>query len=950
MEKDSFIEALSRLNLLETLEIHFDDMTRCVYSVDASIVEVKPDVVFLPRTIAELEAVVRICHTFYIPMTARGAATGIAGGCLGSGVVIDLSKYLKGVKEINIAEEYAICEPGVIQDDLNAALSSFNYRLGPDTSTGNRATLGGMVGNNAAGARSLRFGRMSDALLDVELMLANGERLSFTSLSERAWQEKLKLNTQEGEIYRTLQRIRDDYADEIALKFPPIPRRVSGYALDELIKPFPLNVAKIIAGSEGTLGIATEVKVRIVPKPKKSALLLFFFDDLFEAFRAAPALLAHHPLSLELIDEKIIALGHKSPSMRGKLEWLKQVPEALLIVECDGETDESVREKIMTIEREHYSKSCFSVLSLFDEKEIANVWHLRKSGLGLLLSKRSYSRAVAFIEDLSIPPHALASFMELFLPLLAKYHKEAGIYGHVGAGCMHIRPWVDLRDANEVMLTQTMMKEVAEMVASKGGALSGEHGDGWIRSWLNPTLFGDKIMEAFCLLKDAFDPLGIMNRGKIVQAVAPWDTLRAKSEGGVEPISTFLDFSQEGGFELAADLCNGNGLCRKKEQLMCPSFQATQDEFHSTRARAQALRSIIHGRLPKEAWTGERMYDVLDLCLSCKGCKTECPSQVDMAKFKSEFLYHYQQEHGSTFRNRAFAHIGPLSRALFPFRSIFNAVSGTGWAKKAMGWIGLSPTRTLPRFAKHRFSTLYSQYAQPKELPRRLLLMNDTFTEFYHPEIGLAALKLLNALGWSVILLPWSCCGRPALSKGFLPLARRQAEALTQLIHTHLKDDIPFIGLEPSCLLTVKDDYSSLLSKNFPSISCTTLDEFLALEIPKATHLFQDTPQKIAVHGHCYQKALVRMHPTLTALRAIPSFIVEEIPSGCCGMAGSFGYEIEHDPISRKIAELTLLPTLRLLSDDTWIVASGTSCRQQILDGSNRRSLHLAEALVCALR
>ncbi len=930
-------------------EVHADAITRHVYSVDASIFEMEPLGVVLPKTQEDLQHIVEMSQQFRIPLTARGAATGITGGCLGQGLIVDLSKYFTRILSIDIEHKTVTCQPGVIQDDLNRALAPLGYRLGPDTSTGNRATLGGMLANNAAGARSLRYGKMIDHIWSVNLLLSTGETLTFSAVSEEEWKQKCQQTNREGEIYRTLWDMKHTYADEIRQHFPAIPRRVSGYNLDVLLSPAPFNVAKLIAGSEGTLGIVTAMILNIVPKLRVTGLLLFFFDDMLEALRQVPLLLEENPLSLEMIDEQIITLGRQSPSMHGHLDWLQGNPKAILVFEAEDETLEAVTAKLNRVK--NHLPQPHTLLS--DPLHMAHVWDLRKAGLGILLSKRTYSRAIAFVEDISVPPLQLASFMEKFCAYLAQHGKTAGIYGHVGAGCMHIRPYLDLHDPNELTLMRQMMLDITALLLEYGGTLSGEHGDGWIRSWLNPKLYGETLIQAFRQMKHAFDPQGLMNPGKIVPTREQWDHLRANPQADLQSPATFLNFDSEGGFELAADLCNGNGLCRKKEGVMCPSFQVTNNEFHSTRARAQALRAIIHKRLPLESFTSQGLYDVMDLCISCKGCKTECPSQVDMAKFKSEFLYHYQEKHGYSLRSQLFGHIGKWTSRMSSFASFFNWMNQTWLAKKVLSSIGISPQRTLPNLAKQRFSHWFANYTQTLHLPHTLVLFNDTFTEFNHPQVGQAAVKLLNYLGYHVLLPTWSCCGRPALSKGLLPYARQQAHQLIEHLWSYAQKGYPIVGLEPSCLLTVRDDYNGLLEEQDRNkleqviALCLTLDEFLAQLVeqgdwPSLTPTFT---RKVKVHGHCYQKALVGMQPTLKVLRAVPGFQVEEIHSGCCGMAGSFGYEKEHESISLQIGELHLFPAVRACSAEDWIIASGTSCRHQIQDGTGHQALHLAEAL-----
>lgn len=938
-------------------DVRFDQTTRRVYSVDASIFEIEPLGVVLPKTKEDLISAVKIANRHGVSIIPRGAATGITGGCLGKGLIIDLSKYLNNIGTIDIAKGTVVCQPGVVQDDLNTKLAHFGYRLGPDTSTGNRATLGGMLANNAAGARSLRYGKMVDHVLSVEILLADGQLVRFGPVPPKEFEQKRHLLGAEGNIYREVARLKEYYQDEIELHFPKIPRRVSGYNLDELIKPGPLNLAKLIVGSEGTLGIVTEMTLNIVPKPKALGLCLLFFQDKLEAMEHAHELLSYHPMSVEMVDDQIIQLGRNSPSMRGKMEWLPETPQALIIVELEGNNDTDVRNRIHTFTSEmHKNGIGESQLAVLDPIKMAHIWALRKAGLGILLSKRSYTRAIAFIEDLALPPDELAPFMTAFCGYLKSKGKEAGIYGHVGAGCMHLRPYMDLLDPSNVSLMKEMMNDISDLLLQYGGALSGEHGDGLIRSWLNPKMFGERLMQAFIALKRAFDPANRMNPGKIVFPEEPFKELRIAADSPLKSPKTFLSFQKEGGFALAVDLCNGNGLCRKKEGTMCPSFQVDNDEYHSTRARAQALRGIIHGHQPLEDFTSQELYDVLDLCISCKGCKTECPSQVDMAKMKAEFLYHYQKKHGSSLRSHLFGKIGSLYHMLSPLASSFNAVQGLNFSKKILGWIGVSPKRTLPALATRRFSKWAASYKQPLGTKGQVVLFNDTFNEYNHPEVGQAAMQLLNGLGYEVIIPTWTCCGRPLISKGMLEQARAYAKRVIKMLDAYAKQGLTIIGLEPSCILTITDDYRALIPLEdplSPSVdgvlqACTTLDQFLAKLVSQGEFSlpFNEAQRTVKVHGHCHQKALVGMQPTMEVLKAIPGFNVEEIQSGCCGMAGSFGYEKEHFDFSMQIGELKLLPEVRSSTEDTLIIASGTSCRSQVKDGTQRQAVHLAEAIL----
>lgn len=934
-------------------EVHFDTIHKKVYSVDASIYEIEPLGIVVPKTKQELIDAVRIAAIHQVPVIARGAATGITGGCIGKALIIDTSKYLNRVLEIDYNDEYARCEPGVVQDFLNEALKGKGFRLGPDTSTGNRATLGGMAANNAAGSRSLYYGTMADHILELKLLLASGEILHFGEVSEEEFQEKLKKQDIEGRIYQTIDHIRKEYRNDIEKHFPHIPRRVSGYNLDSLLKPGKINICRLIAGSEGSLGIITEIKVRISKKPVVTGLCLIQFKDMLEGMTRIPNMLLHKPMAIEMIDDKILEAGRNAPSMIGRLDWIEGQPQAVFIAEFSAETEELVSQKLTKFALEMQNQGIgFSQTILLDKVKINHVWDVRKAGLGLLLSKRSYNRAIAFLEDVSVAPEQLASFMRKFRSYLQSKNKDAGIYGHVGSGCMHIRPYIDLRKEDEVRLMEQMMHDVSDLLLEHGGVLSGEHGDGLVRSWLNKKMFGDRLYHAFEILKQAFDPENRMNPGKVVNGPSFLENLRLNPQIKDNSIRTFLDFSREGGFELAADLCNGNGLCRKKETVMCPSFQATNDEFHSTRARAQALRSIIHQRLPIRDFTSQGMHDVMDLCLECKGCKTECPSEIDMAKMKAEFLYHYQREHGIPLRSHLFAQIGRINQLGSYFPELFNRISKTKAFQTIQNWLGITTERTLPEVANETFSKWFKKHPSPKK-EKTVVLYNDTFTEFNHPEIGKAATEVLEALGYQVIVPKWHCCGRPAISKGKLPLAKSMARTVIRTLSPYAKENIPIIGLEPSCILTIKDDYFGLLGSKNQEVetvisACETFDEFIAKHIVngKLPLKFNQDLKNIKVHGHCHQKALVGMLPTMKILKAIPGAKASEIPSGCCGLAGSFGYEKEHYDISMKIGQLHLFPEVNACNDEMIIIANGMSCRGQIKQGTGKPSQHIAEVLL----
>jgi FAD/FMN-containing dehydrogenase/Fe-S oxidoreductase len=945
---ESFIQELKSLVIGE---VHADEIHKRIYSVDASIFEIKPICIAIPKNKQDLINILIIAKKYAVDVIARGAATGITGGCLGKALIIDLSKYFTNILKINIEKEYVIVEPGVVQDRLNEALLPFGYRLGPDTSTGNRATIGGMMANNSAGAKSLYYGKMSDHVLEVELALATSELIKFQALNQLELKSKMTIDGIEGSIYKEINRILVHYKEDIEKHFPKIPRRVSGYNLDLLQDDKTFNMCKLITGSEGTLGIATEIKLRISKRPAILGICLIHFHDMIEGMQAIPHLLKFDPLALEMIDDIILNTGLQTPTLRGKLDFLQGSPKMIFVCEFQGATVAQVDAKLQEFQQDLAKNNIgYAHVSLTEKNDMDAVWNIRKSGLGLLLSKKSYSRAIAFIEDLSIPPDKLYSFMKKFQAYMDTIGKNAGIYGHVGSGCMHIRPYMDLRFNEELKSMEKIMLDVADLILEEGGALSGEHGDGLIRTWLTEKMFGKSLYTAFCEVKSAFDPENRMNPGKIVNGQSLLENLRLDPKTPFAKIDTFLNFSKEGGFNLAVDLCNGNGMCRKKEGVMCPSFQASEDEYDTTRARAQTLRDIVNGHVPKTDLISCQVHDVLDLCLECKGCKTECPSHIDMAKIKAEVLFQRQEEHGYLFRNYLFGYIGFINSLTMPFAKIFNSISDSSIFKQLLAMVGITKKRNLPKLADKSFSSWfknYTQNVQETSEKKQVVLFNDTFNEFNEPFIGISAVKVLNFLGFHVVVPPWSCCGRPMISKGLLRQAKEKALNLQKILLPYANANIPIIGLEPSCILTIKDDFEGLMGNDANEIikASITFDEFIYQHLQKEEDKnLKQMKQTIWVHGHCHQKSLVGMKPTLEILKMVGADI-REIDSGCCGMAGSFGYEKEHYDFSMKIGNLKLFPAILQTKNEDYILANGISCRSQILHGTKIRAKHLAEIL-----
>lgn len=925
------------------MNIENDEIIREIYSKDASIFQIIPEGVISPSSLEELKSAVKYAYHERKSITARGAGTGISGGCLGKGIVIDLSRYLNHIIDIDPNNEEAIVEPGVVLDDLNRLAAKYGLKVGPETSTSNRATIGGMAANNAAGSRSLKYGKMVDHVTEVDLIIDEGAVITFKELSEEEWIQKLGKRGREGDIYRVCEKIRIEQKEEILNRFPAIDRRVSGYNLDELLKP-PLNLAKLIVGSEGTLGIISRLKIKLVKQPQATGLAIVHFHSILDLMKAVDHMLSWNPTALEMLDKTIIKLAQTIEKNIPKFFWLKGDPEAIIIAEFEGQNLQEVKLKISTFEadlRHHNIGYAFSEVTQKDRMK--DVWEMRKAGLGLLMSKRSYINACAFLEDMTIPPSKLYEFMKRFLEYIGKYNKEAGIYGHVGSGCMHIRPYLNLKSQEDLDLIARMMDTFSSLVIEFGGALSGEHGDGIIRSGYNEKMFGASLYKAFQELKDAFDPFHLMNPGKIVGGLKfseLEDKLKLSPKTSSLEFETFYNFDREGGFELAVDMCNGNGKCRKKESLMCPSFQATLNEYDSTRARANALQAMMHEKLKDKSLANPGVHDVLDLCLSCKGCKTECPSQVDMAKMKGEFLYHYQKEKGVPLRSKLIANLSILNEWTMP--SLHNWLIKKTFVKNLLKKVGISPSRTLPALSSDRFSELFYRIKQPEG--KKVVLFNDTYTQFNNPEIGVSAIKVLNKLGYEVIVPPYQCCGRPAFSKGLLEEGKKQAIKVIERLKPYL--DYPIIVLEPSCFSAMIDEYRDLWLE-LPAFEFHYFDNFIAERIHRGELPLSFLPftHKALVHGHCHQKALIGTEGTMKAISGCKPLQAEEIPSGCCGMAGSFGYEEEHYDISMKIGELKLLPTVRAAGDETIIIANGFSCRSQIKDGAGKSALHLAQVI-----
>lgn len=921
-------------------EVRFDRYTRTLYSTDASIYQIEPIGVVIPRHVGDVEETVKLAAREGAPVLPRGGGTSLAGQAVGEAVILDFSKYMRNVVEVSPEEKWASVQPGLVHDVLGAHLKRHRLRFGPETATSNRANIGGMVGNNSAGARSLIYGKTVENVREVRAVLSDGTPVTFGPVKRSELGAKLEGDTLEASIYRKAMAIAEDHREEIEKRYPKIPRRVSGYNLDELLDPDEVNLAKLVVGSEGTLATVVEAKLDLVPVPAAAGLAVLHFDGLLPALETGTEILELQPSAIELVDEMVMDLARKSLEYSRRMHFVQGEPKALIIVEFSGENEREVEAKLDALESK-IGPSAKPMVRVLDAAGQANVWKVRKAALPLLLGLPGDHKPIAFVEDTAVAPERIPEFIRRFEEILGSHDTIGSFYAHAGAGCLHIRPLVNLKDGAEVTKMKTIAEEVFDLVIDFGGSMSGEHGDGLARSHFNERLFGEPIYGAFKELKAAFDPEGIMNPGKVVDAPAMDENLRYGDTYRVREPETVFPYSTEGGFARAVELCNGSGVCRKNlEGTMCPSFMVTREEEHSTRGRANALRAVLDGRLPPEEMTSERMHEVMDLCISCKGCKAECPSNVDMARLKSEFLTLYHHEHGYSLRERMISRPDLAGRFGVATHSIANWLIRQTWFRAILENVaGIDRRRSLPPYASQTFESWFNK-REARSSNKKVVLFHDTFTNYQEPEIGKAAVAVLEAAGFEVMLANRVCCGRPAMSKGMLDRARKLARQNVAALSGFARDGVPIVGLEPSCILSLRDEYPDLVpGDDAKAVAERTvlLEELDGLELD-----FPEAPSNVLAHGHCHLKALVGMEPLTAFLKKISSEVTF-VDSGCCGMAGSFGYESEHFDISLQMAERRLLPAVRESTAETVVVAPGTSCRHQIRDATGREVLHPAE-------
>ena len=937
-------------------DVRFDPASRLLYSTDASMYQVEPIGVVIPRDAEDVQAAVEVAKQQQVALLPRGGGTSLTGQTVNRALVLDFSQHMHGILEVSAEAGWARVQPGVVQDNLNHHVRPLGLLFGPDTSTSNRATLGGMLGNNSGGAHSIAYGLTVEHVIELTALLADGARAVFGEVTPAGFAAKCRAPGLEGRIYREVARLRETYADEIKARYPTHWRRVAGYNLNELLRPGPLNMARLIVGSEGTLVTVLEAKVRLVWRPRSTALDVIHYRDIQEALESSQAILETGPYAVELTDKMILDLARGNIEQSQRMGFVQGDPAAILIVEYAGETDAEVTAKVEALEaRRQRERFGYAATISLDAAEQQSIWKLRKAGLGLLLGMKGDRKPIAFVEDTAVEPKHLPTFVPRFREILTRHDAAGAYYGHCSVGCLHIRPVIDLKAPRGLEQVRAIAEEITELVLEFGGTISSEHGDGRARSPFLERMYGPTLMQAFRELKGAFDPESRMNPGNIVASPGITEHLRYGARYTTWEPATLLDFSEQGGFAASVEMCNGVGACRKTlEGTMCPSYMVTKDEEHSTRGRANALRAVLSGKLPPAEFTGRRLYEVMDLCLECKGCKAECPANVDMAKLKYEFLHHYYAANGLPLRNRLFGRIERLQRAGSRVPALVNWVSGL----RASRWLlekvaGIDRRRPLPRLAPETFTAWFARRAHPAAAPRgEVVLFDDTFATYNAPEIGRAAVELLEAAGYRVVLVDKKCCGRPLISKGLLAEAREHAAWNVARLHPYAARGVAIVGLEPSCLLTLRDEAVDLLRTDLARVvarQSVLLEEFLLSERGRGLELrFSGDDRKALLHGHCHQKALVGTGPTVAALRWA-GFEVTEVDSGCCGMAGSFGFEREHYDLSVALGNRRLAPAVKAAPAGTVLVAPGISCRQQIDHLTGRRALHPAEVLREAL-
>jgi FAD/FMN-containing dehydrogenase/Fe-S oxidoreductase len=953
-------------------DVLFDAFSRGRYSTDASIYQIEPIGVVVPKRVDDIAAAIAIGREEGVPVLPRGGGTSQCGQTVGRALVVDTSKYLSRVLSVDADSRTCWVEPGVTLDALQKRLKPHGLTFPVDISTGSRATLGGMAGNNSCGARSIRYGNMVHNVRTIDIVLADGTQATFGEVPDDL--DTMPIQPRYRELIERARRVTDSVSDELkSERWPRLLRRVGGYNLD-MIRPHTVpglnrnepghNMAKLLVGSEGTLGFFTRIQLDLSPIPPARVLGVCHFPTFYKAMEAAQHIVKLDPAAVELVDRTMIELSREIAMFSPVVDrFVRGKPDAILLVEFAGENLDAEKRKLAQLV-ELMGDLGFpdSVVEALEPGFQTAIWEVRKQGLNIMMSMKGDGKPVSFIEDCAVPLEDLAEYTDRLTNVFRKYGTEGTWYAHASVGTLHVRPIINLKEPDGARKMRAIAEEAFAMVREYKGSHSGEHGDGLVRSEFHEAMFGPKIVRAFEEVKDSFDPGGLFNPGKIVRPSKMDDRTLFRYPPGYAPlpVETALDWSAWGGFDRAAEMCNNNGECRKFDAgVMCPSYRATLDEQHLTRGRANTLRLALSGQLGPDALTSDAMRDTIDLCVSCKGCKRECPTGVDMARMKIEVMHARAKKHGLTLKQKLIAHLpryAPVAAKLAPLTNLRDRLPGLAALSESI--IGFSAKRTLPHWRSDAFR---NDEAKASASTKEVVLLVDTFTRYFEPENARAALRVLEAAGYRVHLpTPIDggrplCCGRTFLAEGLVAEARAEMQRTIEALSPFIEHRTAIVGLEPSCLLTFRDELLAVLpGRDADGLSAQAMlfEEFLVAE-HKAGRLnlpLKAIDKKHAlVHGHCHQKAFAVMGAVQATLKLVPGLDVKVVESSCCGMAGAFGYETAHYDVSMKMAEMSLLPAMRAASGDTVLVADGTSCRHQIRDGANREAVHVARVLERAL-
>ena len=968
-------EALTELKESLDGDLFFDDLHKTLYATDASVYRQIPAGVAFPKSEQDIQQLILFAEKNKIGLIPRTAGTSLAGQCVGDGLVVDVSKYFTEIISLDLQNKTVTVQPGVIRDELNRYLEPHGLFFAPNTSTSNRCMIGGMVGNNSSGTTSIQYGVTRDKVLQLKTILSDASTVRFQEISAKSFHKKRKLNTLEGKLYSGIydQLNNAKAQEEIRSKFPKpeIHRRNTGYALDALLdnsvfkkeNEQPFNMCKLLSGSEGTLAFTTEITLQLDELPPKHGVMVAaHFESITACLEAVVPAMQHKLYACEMMDKVILDCTLNNREQQKNRFFIEGDPAAILMLEVRANTLDDARKQAVELINTIENSGLSYAYPTLEGSQINQALELRKAGLGLLGNIVGDRKAVACIEDTAVALEDLAPYINEFSTLMADFKQDAVYYAHAGAGELHLRPILDLKKADDVVLFRNITTAVANLVKKYQGSMSGEHGDGLVRGEFVELMIGSANYERLKQIKTLFDPHNIFNPGKLVNANPMDENLRYTPDREEPEIDTLLNFDDTQGILRAAEQCNGTGDCRKLPAAggtMCPSYRATRDEKDSTRGRANALREFLTQSERKNSFNHKELKEVFDLCLSCKACASECPSNVDVAALKAEFEYQYKKENGSSLRTRAFAFNAYLNKvgAVLPgvTNRLYKAKLSGRFIRKTLE---VAPERSLPPVSKRTLRARFKKLKafNPKQPIKTVYLFADEFTNYLDAQIGEDAVILLQRLNYEVRIVAHAESGRSFISKGFLKEARKAAQKNITIFKDLIDEEHPLVGIEPSAILGFRDEYirlakdieeAQILAKN-----TFTIEEFLSAEI-KAERIkaasFTTEAQRLKIHGHCHQKSLSGIEHTFAILNLPVNYTPTIIPSGCCGMAGSFGYEKEHYALSMQIGEQTLFPAVRRASEDTLIAAPGTSCRHQIKDGTQRQAQHPVTILKNAL-